>query len=110
MSGLWKNVFQWWKSQLLSASKQKLCQRSKTRLTERENKIHETHQSDDEYWKRLNKEMDRAIDMVTIQSFNISSIQSIIVTEFKTSSSQKVPYQNLMSIGMFKMLFPIQQW
>ena len=72
-------------------------------------------QSNAESWKRSDEEMDRAIDKVTIKSFNFSSIQSVILAKLENSSSQKssiLKYKggtgsngNLIPVNMFKVLF-----
>ena len=60
--------------------------------------------------------MERAIDIITISSFNFNGIRSLIISKLKTSSSQKgaiLKYKvdigchgNLMPIDMFQILFP----
>ena len=62
------------------------------RQKEKMRPVYEACQSDNESWEHSDDEINRAIDTVTIESFN--SIHCIIVTRLKTSSSQKPHHWN----------------
>ena len=75
---------------------QQVCRSSRkaeqVRQEGKQKPIHEACKSDEELWMGLDKEIDIAIDMVSIKSFN--SIHSVIVTKLGTSSSQNA-YWNI---------------
>ena len=54
--------------------------------------VYEPHYSDNESWKVSNDEINRAIDRVTIKSFNFNSVHSILVTKLKPCSSKNMQY------------------
>ena len=57
-----------------------------TQLTQKGKPV---QQSNEKSWQNSDNEMDRHIDMVTINSFTVNSIITVIMTKLETSNRQK---------------------